>query len=106
MAIEIDETFDSYRCAPLCIDELGHTSELAELLGCARVRRRFFRVGDAHGRDDSQGRRAWKIPADLLVRPTRPNEPPDPHSSNHRRAASRGWIDQDQRRRHHIAERG
>ena len=71
--IQIDETFDPIDVLRYAIDELGHTqAELAELLGSRSrasevlSRRRaltvemIYKIGEA-----------WKIPADLLVRPDR-----------------------------------
>jgi HTH-type transcriptional regulator/antitoxin HigA len=62
--IEIDWTFDPVDVLRYAIDQLGHTqAELAELLGSRS------RASEVLSRYDSQDRRAWKIPADLLVRP-------------------------------------
>ena len=69
--IEIDETFDPIDVLRYAIDELGHTqAELAELLGSRSrasevlSRRRALTVAMIHKVGE-----AWKIPADLLVRP-------------------------------------
>src|ERR1700682_3119261 len=69
--IEIDETFDPIDVLRYAIDELGHTqAELAELLGSRSrasevlSRRRALTVEMIHKLGE-----AWKIPADLLVRP-------------------------------------
>src|SRR5258708_21622188 len=69
--IEIDETFDPIDVLRYAIDELGHSqAELAELLGSrpraseVLARRRALTVEMIHKIGD-----AWKIPADLLVRP-------------------------------------
>jgi HTH-type transcriptional regulator/antitoxin HigA len=69
--IEIDETFDPIDVLRYVIDELGHTqAELAELLGSRSrasevlSRRRALTVEMIHKIGE-----AWKIPADLLVRP-------------------------------------
>jgi HTH-type transcriptional regulator / antitoxin HigA len=69
--IEIDETFDPVDVLRYAIDELGHTqAELAELLGSRSrasevlSRRRALTVEMIH-----KIGAAWKIPADLLVRP-------------------------------------
>jgi len=69
--IEIDETFDPIDVLRYAIDELGHTqAELAELLGSRSrasevlSRRRALTVEMIHKVGE-----AWKIPADLLVRP-------------------------------------
>jgi len=69
--IEIDETFDSVDVLRYAIDELGHTqTELGELLGSRSrasevlSRRRALTVEVIHKIAE-----AWKIPADLLVRP-------------------------------------
>jgi HTH-type transcriptional regulator / antitoxin HigA len=72
--IEIDESFDPVDVLHYAIEELGHTqSELAELLGSRSraseilARRRALTVDMIHRIGE-----AWKIPADLLVRPYRP----------------------------------
>ncbi len=69
--IEIDENFDPIDVLNYAIDELGHTqAELAELLGSRSraseilARRRALTVDMIHKISE-----AWKIPADLLVRP-------------------------------------
>jgi len=69
--IEIDETFDPVDVLRYAIDEFGHTqAELAELLGSRSrasevlSRRRALTVEMIHKVGE-----AWKIPADLLVRP-------------------------------------
>ena len=69
--IEIDETFDPIDVLRFAIDELGHTqAELAELLGSRPraseilSRQRALTVEMIHKIGE-----AWKIPADLLVRP-------------------------------------
>ena len=69
--IEIDDTFDPIDVLRYAIDELGHTqAELAELLGSRSrasevlSRRRALTVEMIHKVGE-----AWKIPADLLVRP-------------------------------------
>ena len=69
--IEIDETFDPVDVLRYAIDELGHTqAELATLLGSRSrasevlARRRALTVEMIHRIGE-----AWKIPADLLVRP-------------------------------------
>jgi HTH-type transcriptional regulator/antitoxin HigA len=69
--IEIDDTFDPIDVLRYAIDELGHTqAELAELLGSRSraseilARRRALTVEMIHKVGE-----AWKIPADLLVRP-------------------------------------
>ena len=71
--IEVDETFDPIDVLRYAIDELGHTqAELAELLGSRSraseilARRRALTVDMIHKLSE-----AWKIPADLLVRPYR-----------------------------------
>lgn len=71
--IEIDETFDPVDVLRYAIDELGHTqAELAEILGSRSrasevlARRRALTVEMIHKIGG-----AWKIPADLLVRPYR-----------------------------------
>lgn len=68
---DIDATFDPIDVLRYAIDELGHTqAELAELLGSrpraseVLSRRRALTVEMIH-----QISEAWKIPADLLVRP-------------------------------------
>src|SRR3982074_760226 len=69
--IELDETFDPIDVLRYAIDELGHTqANLAELLGSRSraaggvLRRRDLTVEMIHKIGE-----AWKIPADLLVRP-------------------------------------
>jgi HTH-type transcriptional regulator / antitoxin HigA len=68
---DINATFDPIDVLRYAIDELGHTqAELAELLGSrpraseVLARRRALTVEMIH-----QISEAWKIPADLLVRP-------------------------------------
>jgi HTH-type transcriptional regulator / antitoxin HigA len=69
--IETDESFDPVDVLNYAIEELGHTqAELAELLGSRSraseilSRRRALTVDMIHKVSE-----AWKIPADLLVRP-------------------------------------
>src|ERR1044072_68011 len=69
--IEIDESFDPVDVLHYAIDELGHTqAELAEILGSRSraseilARRRALTVDMIHKIGE-----AWRIPADLLVRP-------------------------------------
>jgi HTH-type transcriptional regulator / antitoxin HigA len=69
--IKIDENFDPIDVLNHAIEELGHTqAELAELLGSRSraseilSRRRALTVEMIH-----KIGKAWKIPADLLVRP-------------------------------------
>ena len=69
--IESNESFDPIDVLRYAIDELGHSqSELAELLGSRSraseilARRRALTVDMIHKIGE-----AWKIPADLLVRP-------------------------------------
>ena len=69
--IEINETFDPIDVLTYAIDELGHSqAELAALLGSRSrasevlSRRRALTVEMIHKISE-----AWKIPADLLVRP-------------------------------------
>jgi HTH-type transcriptional regulator/antitoxin HigA len=69
--IEGDEGFDPIDVLHYAIDELGHTqTEFADLLGSRSraseilSRRRSLTVDMIHKISD-----AWKIPADLLVRP-------------------------------------
>jgi HTH-type transcriptional regulator/antitoxin HigA len=71
--IETDRNFDPVDVLRYAIDELGHTqAELAELLGSRSrasevlSRRRALTVEMIHKIGE-----AWKIPADLLVRPYR-----------------------------------
>ena len=71
--IDIDENFDPIDVLNHAIEELGHTqAELAELLGSRSraseilSRRRALTVEMIH-----KISKAWKIPADLLVRPYR-----------------------------------
>jgi HTH-type transcriptional regulator/antitoxin HigA len=69
--VEIENSFDPIDVLRYVIDELGHTqAELAELLGSRSraseilARRRALTVEMIHTISE-----AWKIPADLLVRP-------------------------------------
>jgi len=69
--IEIDESFDPVDVLNYAIDELGHSqAELGELLESRSraseilSRRRALTVDMIHKISD-----AWKMPADLLVRP-------------------------------------
>src|SRR6266478_9165172 len=69
--VETDERFDPIDVLHYAIEELGHTqAELAELLGSRSraseilSRRRALTVDMIHKIGE-----AWKIPADLLVRP-------------------------------------
>src|SRR5215470_4240117 len=69
--IDIDEKFDPIDVLRYAIVELGHTqAELAELLGSRSrasevlARRRALTVEMIHKIGE-----AWKVPADLLVRP-------------------------------------
>jgi HTH-type transcriptional regulator / antitoxin HigA len=69
--IDLDENFDPIDVLNHSIDELGHTqAELAEILGSRSraseilSRRRALTVEMIH-----KVSKAWKIPADLLVRP-------------------------------------
>ena len=71
--IEIDESFDPVDALRYAIAEFGHTqAELAELLGSGSrasevlSRRRALTVEMIHKIGE-----AWRIPADLLVRPYR-----------------------------------
>jgi HTH-type transcriptional regulator / antitoxin HigA len=71
--LDIDESFDPIDVLDHAIEELGHTqAELAELLGSRPraseilSRRRALTVEMIHKISS-----AWKIPADLLVRPYR-----------------------------------
>jgi HTH-type transcriptional regulator/antitoxin HigA len=71
--IEIDESFDPVDVLHHAIAEFGHTqADLAELLGSRSrasevlARRRALTVDMIHKIGE-----AWKIPADLLVRPYR-----------------------------------
>ena len=71
--IDVDENFDPIDVLNHAIEELGHTqAELAELLGSRSraseilSRRRALTVEMIHKISS-----AWKIPADLLVRPYR-----------------------------------
>ena len=71
--LDLDETFDPVDVLNHAIEELGHTqAELAELLGSRSraseilSRRRVLTVEMIHKISS-----AWKIPADLLVRPYR-----------------------------------
>jgi HTH-type transcriptional regulator / antitoxin HigA len=71
--IDIHENFDPIDVLNYAIEELGHTqAELAELLGSRSraseilSRRRALTVDMIHKISE-----AWKIPADLLVRPYR-----------------------------------
>ena len=72
-AIDTAEKFDPVVVEQIAIDEFGHTqSELAELLGSRSraseilARRRALTVEMIHKISE-----AWRIPADLLVRPYR-----------------------------------
>ena len=69
--IDIDEGFDPIDVLDYAIEELGHAqAELAEILGSRSraseilARRRALTVDMIHKISE-----AWKIPADLLVRP-------------------------------------
>jgi HTH-type transcriptional regulator/antitoxin HigA len=69
--VEADEIFDPIDVLHYAVEELGHTqAELAELLGSRSraseilARRRALTVEMIHKISE-----AWKIPADLLVRP-------------------------------------
>jgi HTH-type transcriptional regulator / antitoxin HigA len=69
--IDIDDNFDPIDVLGYAIDELGHTqAELAEILGSRSraseilSRRRALTVDMIHKVNE-----AWKIPADVLVRP-------------------------------------
>jgi HTH-type transcriptional regulator/antitoxin HigA len=71
--IEIDENFDPIDVLNFAVEELGHTqAELAELLDSRSraseilSRRRALTVEMIHKISE-----AWKIPAELLVRPYR-----------------------------------
>ena len=71
--VDPDESFDPVEVLHYAIDELGHSqAELAELLGSRSraseilSRRRALTVDMIHRIGE-----AWKIPADLLVRPYR-----------------------------------
>ena len=71
--IEIDDSFDPIDVLNFAVEELGHTqAELAELLGSRSraseilSRRRALTVEMIHKISG-----AWKIPAELLVRPYR-----------------------------------
>jgi HTH-type transcriptional regulator/antitoxin HigA len=71
--IDSDKRFDPIDVLHYAIEELGHTqTELAELLGSRSraseifARRRALTVDMIHKLSE-----AWKIPADLLVRPYR-----------------------------------
>ena len=71
--IETDQDFDPVDVLHYAIEELGHSqAELAELLGSRSraseilARRRALTVDMIHKIGE-----AWKIPADLLVRPYR-----------------------------------
>ena len=71
--IDIDRSFDPIDVLNYAIEELGHTqAELAELLGSRSraseilSRRRALTVDMIHKISE-----AWRIPADLLVRPYR-----------------------------------
>lgn len=71
--IAIDENFDPVDVLSYAIEELGHTqAELAEILGSRSraseilSRRRALTVEMIHKISE-----AWKIPAELLVRPYR-----------------------------------
>jgi HTH-type transcriptional regulator/antitoxin HigA len=74
--IETDERFDPIDVLQYAIDELGHSqAELAEVVGSRSraseilSRRRALTVEMIHKISE-----AWKIPADLLVRPYRVGE--------------------------------
>ena len=74
-AIDLYENFDPIDVLNHAIEEMGHTqAELAELLGSRSraseilSRRRALTVDMIH-----RISKAWKIPADLLVRPYRIN---------------------------------
>jgi HTH-type transcriptional regulator / antitoxin HigA len=69
--IDIDDNFDPIDVLGYAIEELGHTqAELAEILGSRSraseilSRRRALTVDMIHKVNE-----AWKIPADLLLRP-------------------------------------
>jgi HTH-type transcriptional regulator/antitoxin HigA len=69
--IDVDENFDPVDVLHYAVSELGHTqAELAELLGSRSraseilARRRALTVEMIHSISE-----AWKIPAELLVRP-------------------------------------
>jgi len=69
--IDVEENFDPVDVLHYVIEELGHTqAELAELIGSRSrasevlLRRRALTVDMIHKISE-----AWKIPADLLVRP-------------------------------------
>jgi HTH-type transcriptional regulator/antitoxin HigA len=69
--VQTDEIFDPIEVLHFAVEELGHTqAELAELLGSRSraseilARRRALTVEMIHKISE-----AWKIPADLLVRP-------------------------------------
>jgi HTH-type transcriptional regulator/antitoxin HigA len=69
--IDVDESFDPVDVLHYAVSELGHTqAELAELLGSRSraseilARRRALTVEMIHSISD-----AWKIPAELLIRP-------------------------------------
>jgi HTH-type transcriptional regulator / antitoxin HigA len=71
--IDVDQNFDPIDVLHYAVEELGHTqAELAELLGSRSraseilSRRRALTVDMIHKISE-----AWKIPADLLVRPYR-----------------------------------
>ena len=71
--IKVDDGFDPVEVLSYAIEELGHTQrELAELLGSRSraseilARRRALTVEMIHKISE-----AWKIPAELLVRPYR-----------------------------------
>jgi HTH-type transcriptional regulator/antitoxin HigA len=71
--IEVDKSFDPIDVLNFAVEELGHTqAELAELLGSRSraseilSRRRALTVEMIHKISE-----AWKIPAELLVRPCR-----------------------------------
>jgi HTH-type transcriptional regulator / antitoxin HigA len=71
--IDVDQNFDPIDVLHYAVEELGHTqAELAELLGSRSrasevlSRRRVLTVDMIHKISE-----AWKIPADLLVRPYR-----------------------------------
>ena len=75
--MEIDESFDPIDVLHFAVEELGHTqAELAELLGSRSraseilSRHRVLTVEMIHRISE-----AWKIPAELLVRPYRSERP-------------------------------
>jgi HTH-type transcriptional regulator/antitoxin HigA len=92
--IDSDKRFDPIDVLDYAIEELGHTqSELAELLGSRSraseilARRRALTVDMIHKLSE-----AWKIPADLLVRPYRIDSAawqPTPRSESRKRRIGR-----------------